>query len=224
VFTVRPAKEADEVAINNIAYLTGFFGDSAEIFFPDSQLFVDLWVRPYLKGLGCCNFVVVEHGQVRGYILGSCDTAAYQRYFVGQFVHILRGLFTRRYPRWRSCLPYLWRIVRYGSRFAPTSGYPAHLHINLLPEARGKGLGNALLKRHLECLHKLGVPGVQLTTTHENRAALKLYQRFEFRLFEEYQSPLWQPWLGHGTHHAVLVRDLSVPMSQDISDARRTPA
>ncbi|UCH24884.1 MAG: GNAT family N-acetyltransferase [Trueperaceae bacterium] len=220
---MRPTEEADEGAINTIAFLTGFFGDSAEIFFPDRQLFVDLWVKPYLKGFGCCNHVASEYGHVKGYILGACDTAAYQRYFLRESLDILRGLFSNRYPRWRLCLPYLWRLVRFGSRFAPSDLYPAHLHINLLPEVRGRGIGSALLARYLDCLGTFGVPGVQLTTTHENRAALKLYQRFGFRLFEEYQSSLWQPWLGRATRHAVLVRDLSVPTSQDISAGRPAP-
>ena len=206
--TVRLATPEDAEAIGRIAYATGFFGDSAAVFFPDPDLFMALWVEPYLAGQGCCNFVAESREQVRGYIIGACDAASYRRSLVLAGMHAAGGILTGRYRQRRRCLRYLWRMARFGTGSAPLSDYPAHLHINLLPGTRGRGLGSALLRVHLACLAEAGVPGVQVSTTRENRGALKLYRRSGFRIFSERSSPLWRPWLGRSTSHVVLVRQL----------------
>ena len=205
---IRHGKSTDYAELGHIAYETGYFGENAETFFPDRALFSELWIRPYLDGVGCCNFVVQSQGLVTGYIIGTCDLDAYGRYFVRQTPKLLRGLLTGGYPRWRGCLPYLLRMLRYPSKTAPTKDFPAQLHINLLPESRGQGLGSQLLETYLECLKRKNVPGVQLSTTRENEAAIGLYKKVGFEVWLEYESPLWRPWLGRDAVHVVMTKRL----------------
>lgn len=207
--TVQSASTADFEALGQIAYETGFFGASAARFFGDPTLFADLWVRPYLYGPGCCNHLALLDDRPIGYILGTCDLKAYQRNMaVRQVPAVLAGLFTGRYPQARASLPYLLRLLRYPARHAPTQAYPAQLHLNLLPEARGHGLGRRLLETYLTCLMDRHVSGVQLSTTEENSAALALYEKVGFKVYLEYQSPLWQPYLGQALTHVVMVKAL----------------
>ena len=49
------------------------------------------------------------------------------------------------------------------------SDYPAHLHINTHPQAQGKGVGAALLRKLEEQLQTQGVKGVHLVTHAEAR-------------------------------------------------------
>jgi len=50
-----------------------------------------------------------------------------------------------------------------------TADYPAHLHINTHPQAQGKGVGAALLRKLEEQLQAQGVKGVHLVTHAEAR-------------------------------------------------------
>lgn len=86
--------------------------------------------------------------------------------------------------------------------------YPAHLHLNLLPQARGLHLGQRLLAAHLITLAGAGVAGVQLSTTTENAAALGLYHKAGFQVLSTRPTPLWTPWLGRETAQVVMGLDL----------------
>ena len=59
--------------------------------------------------------------------------------------------------------------------------YPADLHINLLPPARGRGLGEALMATWFARLAELGVPGVHLGTWGENSGAIAFFESLGFR-------------------------------------------
>ncbi len=59
--------------------------------------------------------------------------------------------------------------------------FPADLHINLLPEARGHGLGRELMTTWFERLSQLGVPGVHLGTWGENVGAIAFFESMGFR-------------------------------------------
>lgn len=206
---VRQVKPIDFASLGQIAYQTGFFGESAARFFPSAPLFADLWVRPYLEEGSACNFLAESEGQVLGYIIGTLDLRLYRRWFLGHLLELLGKAVGGGYPHWWESLPYLLRMARYPARAAPLESFPAQLHINLLPQSRGLGLGQRLMDSYLDCLRARGVVGVQLSTTHENQAALKLYERNGFVIFSEYSSPLWRPWLGHDTVHVVMTKSLT---------------
>ncbi|MGK0618858.1 GNAT family N-acetyltransferase [Meiothermus cerbereus] len=73
------------------------------------------------------------------------------------------------------------RLIHKG--YAPSrwaDAYPAHLHIDLLPRAQGRGLGRRLMEVFLARLRELGVPGVHLGVGQRNAGALAFYQRMGF--------------------------------------------
>lgn len=200
-------RPADEARLGEIAYLTGFFGGSAERYFPDPQLFADLWMRAYFRLPDSVGFVAQVSGDVIGYIIGSVDERAYRRALVRVVVDtVLPGLLSRRYRRPLAALPYLLRSLRYPSPHVSVGEFPAHLHLNLLPTSRGLGLGDNLLQGFLQRLRERGVPGVQLSTTDENVAALGLYRKAGFSVAAAEQTQLWTPWLGRPARQLCLVR------------------
>jgi ribosomal protein S18 acetylase RimI-like enzyme len=210
VITIRETSMNDLHSLGQVAYKTGFFGASAERFFPDPELFADLWVLPYLRGDRRCSLVAERDGAVLGYILGSRHPGRYRRELHQTILGVvLPKILRARYRNWTGALRYLARMTRYAGKHADKKHYPAHLHINLLPHARGQGLGRKLLERHLDCLKADGVPGVQLSTTLENEAAVRLYEAFGFRVLQQYQSPLWEPWLGRPATHLIMGLELS---------------
>ena len=205
---IRAATAADLAAVGRISHRTGLLGAPIGRFFPDEALWADVFVRPYLE-TGCCNFVAEADGRVVAYVIGACDPRALPRWARTRLVRVLLGgLLRGRYPHFLRDLPYLWRVLRQHGERAPAGRYPAELHINALPEARGRGVGTALMARFLDCLRARGVPGVQLATTERNAAALRLYRRFGFRVHARWRSPFWKPYTGRAVEHLRLVKEL----------------
>jgi ribosomal protein S18 acetylase RimI-like enzyme len=63
---------------------------------------------------------------------------------------------------------------------AEMADYPAHLHIDLLPEWQGKGWGRGLIASFLAGLHAAGVARVHLSMLTTNVAARAFYDRLGF--------------------------------------------
>ena len=88
--------------------------------------------------------------------------------------------------------------------------WPAHFHIDLLPDARGLGIGNTLVRRWLDSLRARGVVGCHCQTFLENAHALAFFEAAGFRRFRE---PLIVQGLrspaGERLHTLVLVQDLA---------------
>src|SRR5690606_41176632 len=65
-----------------------------------------------------------------------------------------------------------------GSRSNPNAEeHPAHLHIDLLPETQGHGLGRRLIATLFAELTRRGVPGLHLGMDPNNTGAAAFYER-----------------------------------------------
>jgi len=69
---------------------------------------------------------------------------------------------------------------------APFCGeYPAHLHIDLLPQMQGKGAGRALVEALCAALQAKAVPGVLLDVAIDNTGAQAFYEKCGFTLLKQ---------------------------------------
>ena len=50
-----------------------------------------------------------------------------------------------------------------------SENYPAHLHVNLAPDYRGRELGRKLIEQFVDDIRPLGVPGVHVLTSRHAR-------------------------------------------------------
>lgn len=62
--------------------------------------------------------------------------------------------------------------------------YPAHLHIDVLPEYQRMGLGHKMVDALCEHLKTKGVRGVMLTVWEKNNTGRSFYQKYGFTLLE----------------------------------------
>ena len=62
------------------------------------------------------------------------------------------------------------------------------------------------MKKLIETLTNDTILGIQLNTTSENKAALKLYDRFGFTEFQKKPSIMWEKYLGSPVDNVTLVR------------------
>jgi ribosomal protein S18 acetylase RimI-like enzyme len=185
VVGVRSFRPADRAAVRDISYRTGFMGESAESFWRHKESWADLWTSYYTDQEPESLHVATMDDAVVGYLAGCRDTAAMRpsteeltktvirRYWLlfrpGTAGFLYRGLLDSLRDRERST----------GDFIDPR--WPAHLHIDLLPAARGTGLGAALMERWLRRLREAASPGCHLLTLVENTRALKFFEKSGFR-------------------------------------------
>lgn len=204
---VRPYRLEDRAAVRNICYATGLLGHPITALVPDRELFADLWTAAYTDGFPELALVATLEGQTIGYILGVGDARALPSVLVRRVLPLVLGrLFRGEYRSWLSSLPHLLRLPLQPAMHGPMAQFPAHLHINLLESTRGRGVGRRLLEGFLTQLETQGIPGVQLSTTDRNEAAVHLYERFGFRVWASRETKLYAGSVDGVVNRLVMVQ------------------
>lgn len=190
--TIRAFHAADTAAVCAIASDTAQFGDPVELVLDDRRLFADVFVRPYLGHCAATCWIAESAGQVVGYLTGCPDTGAFESVFRRA---LLRAGLRALAGRYRLGL----RTMRAGYGYAremltrvpavDLARYPAHLHMNVAAEQRGRGIGRCLLGAYVDHCHAQHVPGVHLSTSDQNIVALPLYAARGFVELWRYHSP-----------------------------------
>jgi ribosomal protein S18 acetylase RimI-like enzyme len=177
---IRPATPADAAAIDDICVRTGAAGGDARGRFSSDDLLPDVWARPYLALEPDLCFVVDLGRGAQGYLVATADTASFVEAYRERW---LPG-FAERWSGDRE--PADAEHVAAGldpdrMLIAELAGYPAHLHIDLVPEAQRQGWGRALIDHLVAELGRRGVPGVHVGVDPANVEALAFYHRLGFR-------------------------------------------
>ena len=68
--------------------------------------------------------------------------------------------------------------------------YPAHLHIDILPLAQGKGYGRKLMETYLNQLRSQNIQGVHLIVSKNNQNAVGFYQQVGFQELKELEESI----------------------------------
>lgn len=214
-FVVRRYERRDRDAVRHICFVTGYLGDPVDWQWRDPDSFADFFSGYYTDHEPGSAWVVDIDGEVRGYLLGCIDSGraiAPTAYFAH---HLLRrGLAFRPGTAgmvWRSVGDILADAPR--RRLPPPRfddpRWPAHLHIDLLPEARGRGAGAALMRSFLDGLVELGVAGCHVETVAENTRAVAFFEAMGFRRhLRAFSTPGLRSPTGGRHHVQFLVRAL----------------
>ncbi|MDB4433255.1 GNAT family N-acetyltransferase, partial [bacterium] len=209
---IRLYTEKDRERVRFVVFETGYMGDPVGWLWRDRESFADLFTRYYTDREPESLFVAESEGDVVGYLTGCVDSSRVLGTAMRESLRIIgRGALFRP-----GLAGFFWRSIFDIVRDHGTSEdvltdvrWPAHLHIDLLPEARGKGVGRRLISRWLARLRELGSRGVHLGTFAENRNAIRF---FEACGFERYGDPLAAPGFrtrgGRRMHTQWMVRSL----------------
>jgi ribosomal protein S18 acetylase RimI-like enzyme len=181
---IRKFVKADKKAIQDIAYLTGYMGESAEQFWPHKQSFAEIWTSYYIDHEPDSLYVAIKDNSVVGYLTGCLNTALSPKSEdIFQSAIMKYGLLFRPGTAsflWRAMLDAIMDKRSAKSDFIDER-WPAHLHINLIPLARGTGLGAALMQSWLEQLRQARSPGCRLSTLVENTRAVSFFEKMGFK-------------------------------------------
>ncbi|RZU66344.1 acetyltransferase (GNAT) family protein [Microterricola gilva] len=197
---LRPYRPADRAAVYEICVRTADAGADATGQYSSDDLMPDVYAGPYLEYAPELATLVVDRpdaGQgesaqgesaperVLGYIIAAADTRDFVRWYGERWL----PRFAERYapagePASVSAAERTVIAAGLHPEAPPAdelAAFPAHLHINLLPETQGLGLGRTLIATLLAQLRALGVSGVHLGYAPLNSGAAAFYARLGFR-------------------------------------------
>lgn len=187
---IRPYAPGDDDALYDVCLRTGDSGEDATGKYADPRLMGEIFVGPYLRFEPELASVIDDDEGVAGYVLGARDTPSFEDACERDWWPPLR----ERYPldAFPAGSPDTARVaqIHAGHRSSAeiVAEYPAHLHIDLLPRAQGRGLGRALIEHLLATLHEAGVPAVHLGVGANNQRAIGFYERLGFATLRESAS------------------------------------
>lgn len=175
---IRPYRPEDRAAVYRICTLTGDSGGDATGLYESDDLIPDIFAGPYVDFEPELAFVVDTGVTIAGYIIAAADTRAFvERYRTERLPD-----FAAKYPRDAGPVPEMVDLGYQPERMlvAEVDDYPAHLHIDLLPELQGLGFGRKLVRTLLAALAARGIRGLHLTMAASNTPARAFYDRLGF--------------------------------------------
>lgn len=214
---VRPYERDDRFAVRDVCFRTGYMGEPVDWQWRDQPSFSDMFTGYYTDAEPESAFVVEVDGRVAGYLLGCVDSARAWNPGTVAGRHILRrGIAFRP-----GTAPVVWRTfgdaaldlargrVKLRDLEFADPRWPAHLHIDLLPEARGAGAGRRLVGAWFDRLRERGIGGCHLQTMAENTGAIAFFEAMGFRaLGPPHLVPGLRTRAGARMHTHVMVIDL----------------
>ncbi len=184
---IRPFQPFDLPGMYDVCLRTGDGGGDARPIYRNPHLIGHLYAGPYPVADPGLTFVAADAAGVAGYVVGTADTVAFERWLDEHWRPGLRA----QYPEPGTPLvaddgtqdAVLVDRLHHPEEIAPAevlAQYPAHLHIDLLPRAQGGGLGRRLIAALTDALRERGVPGVHLGVEARNTGAQAFYARIGF--------------------------------------------
>ena len=197
--TIRPYRPADLDAVYDICVRTADAGGDARGMYSDDRLMGDLFAAPYVTLEPAVAHILDDGtGAAVGYVVGTADTQRFARRYRDEWLPVAdrpeppeppvtpeENMLSLHHHPERMIVPEL-------------AGYPAHLHIDLLPEWQGRGFGRGLIGAFLKGVHKAGARRVHLGMVPSSLGARKFYERLGF-----VEIPLADPgslYLGRDTY------------------------
>lgn len=180
---IRPYRPTDLPAVYDVCVRTAAGGADARGHYQSDLLMGDIFAAPYVTAEPEHAHVLDDGaGTAVGYVLGTADTAR----FVTWYRHTWLPATAARHPE-----PADPAVTRDDAMLAlhhrpermltpELASYPAHLHIDVLPEFQGQGWGRALMASFLAGLRAAGVPSVHLGVLTSNVKARAFYHRLGF--------------------------------------------
>jgi GNAT superfamily N-acetyltransferase len=201
---VRKYRVEDRPAVESIHFKTGFLGSSMDALLSDSALW-DAKIAWYLDQEPQSSFVLDSGTDVLGYLVGCLDD---ERCTETEPINVLRSIVSDAFSSlrlpaqdrrfWMSRFSWLGSAIigTSGERNLQTPSDAGHLHINLLPEARGQGYGTGLLNAFEQYAREQGVATLHAesfrTSLNPNTS---FWERNGFEVYSEVSTTQWKAFV-----------------------------
>jgi len=210
---VRPYDVADRDELVSVVFeAAGQGAPSSEVWGHHASL-AEVYLTPYLDLEPDSVFVVTVDGRPAGYLAGCVDESSFPSEEERTSAAIKKyRLFRMPGPR-RFFLGAALDTALLKLRRVPTAGeftdprWPSHLHIDLMPEARGAGAAAGLMELWFARLREVGSPGCYLQTSAENTRAVAFFERVGFRKYGDNAVVPGMRYAGERMHQQTMVWD-----------------
>ena len=179
-FSIRSYKSADTSAVYEICLKTGNSGQDATHLFSDPLVLGHIYVGPYMEFEPQSVFILEDDQGPCGYIMGVLDSQTYYQWMHSEWLPKIRVDYKKP-----TGDPDTWNETEKITNllFQPElqrlfPGFPAHLHIDLLSRAQGKGQGKLMMDRFIDYLRYNKISGVHLELSSKNDRAFSFYRKY----------------------------------------------
>lgn len=197
---LRRATPADHPALCMICLKTGDAGRDATEREDDPDLMGLIYAVPYQLLEPDFAFVVDGRDGPMGYLLGTPDTTTFNRRLAADWYPSLQQRVYDPGPDetvWHGSDWARRRIHHPDLTIAPAVlSYPAHGHIDLLPPARGKGIGRRCMTYLEQRLAAVGSTGMHLDLHPDNDKGRRFYESLGFEVLKGLGLPAGSTWMG----------------------------
>ena len=179
-FSIRSYKSADTSAVYEICLKPGNSGQDATHLFSDPLVLGHIYVGPYMEFEPQSVFILEDDQGPCGYIMGVLDSQTYYQWMHSEWLPKIRVNYKKptgnpdTWDETEKITDLLFHPV--SQRLLPD--YPAHLHIDLLSRAQGKGQGKLLMDRFIDYLKYNKIPGLHLELSSNNDRAFNFYRKY----------------------------------------------
>jgi GNAT superfamily N-acetyltransferase len=183
-YRLRPARRGDLPGLYEVCLKTGDSGKDGTALHDDPTLLGKVFVGPYVVLEPDLAFTLEGPSGAAGYLLGALDTPAFNRRCESEWLTPLRD--TIHNPgsditTWRDS-DWVRRLIHVPDFTFPPAlqAFPAHAHIDLLPEARGHGFGRRMMQFLMARMAARGANGLHLAVSPSNAGGQAFYRKLGF--------------------------------------------
>lgn len=168
---VRKYLDKDKMNLRKICLETSSFPTESDF----DRNFLYLLYNDYYSECekGNCFVYTDDNDEAVGYILCAEDYDSYE-YMMKKLYLPKISYLGRKYRSMADGEMLVHRLFR--------KKYPAHLHIDILPEYQGKGAGTQLIGALKDSLREKGCKGIMLSTGIKNKKAISFYKKNGFKV------------------------------------------
>lgn len=165
VMKIRPYEKKDGLQLQTICICNSDFPKK------DHSVLLDLYCNYYIEQEPeHCLVLTDEEDLPAGYLYWAADFVKYEERYRKKYLH--------RIPEGRYLID---KQEEMKAVLQLSKEFPAHMHMDVLPEYQGHGFGRQLLSKAREQLLQEGVCGLMLIASAENTGACSFYERCGFQ-------------------------------------------
>ncbi len=202
---IRPATEADQERLYQVVVETGQAGNDATSLYKDPKMLGHIYTAPYVVLAPELVFVAEVNGQVAGYVCGVADSRVFEASLEEKWWPVLRARYPApdmsRQAEWtEDDLRAAWIHAPVPTPDYVVDRFPAHMHMNLMPNARGGGLGRRLFDTWLEAAQAYGVGPVHIGANPKNAGGIAFWRAMGFERLPQPDGTFSEEscWMGRG--------------------------
>jgi len=178
VTDIRHAHLSDLPYLYDICHRTGHVGQDASAVIDDRTMLGQYFAAPYVVfHSDWCWTAVDEQGPV-GYLVTTPNSRRFTAWMNAEWLPAARRLYEPARAGASDFETWLRGFIHEPAGFPDfVDQYPAHLHIDFLPRAQGKGLGTRVIALFEQKLRQAGVAGFHLGMGEKNSRAGQFYEK-----------------------------------------------